>query len=45
MSGCSKQVFIALSSFNKSLATKCVSFNNEPCTIRAFLIYLNPVEL
>ena len=39
-----KQVFIVLLSFSKSLAIKCVSLNNEPCTIRPFLIDLNPVE-
>ena len=39
-----KQVFIALC-FSKSLATKCVSLNNEPRMIRAFLIDLNPFEL
>ena len=39
-----KQVFIALLSFSRSLATKCVSLNNEPCMIRANLIDLNPVE-
>ena len=40
-----KQVFIALLSFNKSLATTCVSCNNEPCMIRPFLIDLSPVKL
>ena len=40
-----KQVFIALLSFSKSLATKSVSLNNEPCMIRPFLIDLNPAEL
>ena len=39
-----KQVFIVLLSFSKSLAIKCVSLNNKPCTIRPFLIDLNPVE-
>ena len=38
-------MFIALLSFIGSLATKCVSFNNELCFIRLTLIYLNPVEL
>ena len=28
-----------------SLATKCMSLNNEPCMIRPTLIDLNPVEL
>ena len=42
-----KQVFIVLLNFNGSLATKCVSQNNEPFTIRPTLIHLNltPVEL
>ena len=40
-----KQVFIVLSSFSESLATKCVSLNNKPCVIRPILIDLNPVEL
>ena len=39
-----KQVFIALLSFGESLATKCVSLNNEPCMIRPTLIELNTVE-
>ena len=39
-----KQVFIALLSFGESLATKCVSLNNEPCIIRPTLIELNTVE-
>ena len=33
---------IALS-FSESLATKCVSLNNEPCMARPTLIDLNPV--
>ena len=40
-----KQLFIAFLSFIRSLPTKCVSLNNEPCMIRPFLIDLNPVEL
>ena len=41
-----KRVFIiALLSFSGSLATKCMSLNNEPCVIRPNLIDLNPVEL
>ena len=40
-----KQVFITLLTFSRSLATKCVSLNNESCMIRPFLIDLNPVEL
>ena len=39
-----KQVFIGLC-FGRSLATKCVSLNNEPRTIRPTLIDLNPIEL
>ena len=34
-----------LLSFIKSLATKCVSLDNEPYVIRPFLNNLNPVEL
>ena len=40
-----KQVFIVLLSFRRSLATKCVSFNNEPCMIRPTLVDLNRVDL
>ena len=40
-----KQVFIALLSFSRSLTTKCMFLNNEPCTVRDSLINLNPVEL
>ena len=40
-----KQVFILLLSFSGSLATKCVSLNDEPCMVRPTLIDLNPVEL
>ena len=40
-----KQVFIVLLSFSRSLATKCVSFNNEPCMIRPTLVDLNRVDL
>ena len=40
-----KQVFIAWLSFSRSLATKCVSFNNKPVIIRPTLIDLNSVEL
>ena len=40
-----KQVSIRLSSFSRSLATKCVSLNNEPCMSIPFLFNLNPVEL
>ena len=41
-----KKLFIGLLSFNGSLATKCMSLNNEQCkTTRLTLIDLNPVEL
>ena len=40
-----KQVFIALLSFSRSLATKCVSLNTKPCMTRPFLFVLNPFEL
>ena len=40
-----KQVFLVLLSFCSSLATKCVSLNDEPCIARPNLIVLNPVEL
>ena len=40
-----KQVFITLLSFSGSLATKCVSLNNEPCTARPTLSDLNLIEL
>ena len=40
-----KQVFIILLSFSSSLATKCVSLNDEPCIVRSTIIDLNPVEL
>ena len=36
-------MFIALS-FSGSLATKCVSLNNDSCMARPALIDLNPVE-
>ena len=39
-----KQVFLVLLSFCSSLATKCVSLNDEPCIARPNLIVLNPVE-
>ena len=45
MFGLIKQVFIALLSFSKSLAIKCVSLNNKICMIRLTLINLNSVEL
>ena len=40
-----KQVFLVLLSFSSSLATKCLSFNDEPCIVRPTLVDLNPVEL
>ena len=40
-----KQVFIVLVSFSESLATKCVSLNDETCMVRPTLIDLNPIEL
>ena len=39
-----KQVFIALSSFSGSLATKIMS-SNEPCMTSPTLIDFNPIEL
>ena len=38
-----KQKFIALLNFIVSLATKCISLNDEPCIARP-VIYLNPKE-
>ena len=38
-------MFITLLGFSKSLATKCVSLNNEPCMMKPFLIDLDPIEL
>ena len=40
-----KQVFIVLLSFSSSLATKCVSLNDQPYMVRSTFIDLNPVEL
>ena len=40
-----KQVFIGLLSFHGSLATKCMSLNNEQCKTRLTFVDLNPVEL
>ena len=31
--------------FSGSLATKCMSLNNEPYMVRPTHIYLNPIEL
>ena len=39
------KVFIALLNFSRSLKTRCVSLDNESCTIRPTLIDSNPVEL
>ena len=39
--GLIEQVFIELLSLSGSLATKCVSLNNEPCMIRPTLTDLN----
>ena len=40
-----KQMFIALLSFTGSLATKCVSLDNEPCMTGPTLIDSNSIEL
>ena len=40
-----KQVLITLLKFSESLATKCVSLNNEPCMVMYILIDLNRNEL
>ena len=40
-----KQVFIALLSFSRYLARKCVSLSNELCLTRRTLIDINPAEL
>ena len=45
MFGLIKQVFIVLLSFCKSLATKCLFLNDEPCMVRPTLIDMNHVEL
>ena len=44
MFGLVKQVFIAVLSFNGSLATKFMPLNNEQCMIKPTLIDLNRVE-
>ena len=36
-----QQVFIVLPSFSQSLATKCMSLNNEQCKVRLTLTDLN----
>ena len=38
-------MFIVSLNFSISLATKCVSLDDEPCMIRPTLLDLNPVEL
>ena len=38
-------MFSVLLKFSKSLATKCVPLNNEPCIPIPILVDLNPVEL
>ena len=40
-----KQTFIALLSFNGSLATKCISFNNKWCLAITTLIEINGNKL
>ena len=45
MFGFIKQAFIVLLSFSRSLATKYISLNNEPCLARPTLIDLNSDEL
>ena len=40
-----KQVFIVLSSFSGSLATKFVSLNNEPLMIMVTFVDSNSIEL
>lgn len=39
-----KQAFTALLSFNRSLVTKCVLLNDEPCITRPAVIDLNSVD-
>ena len=38
-------MFIALLDFSRSLTTKCISLNDEPCIVRPTLTDLSPVEL
>ena len=49
MTGFIKQTFIVLVvvllGVSGSLATKCVSMNNQSCMVRPTLIYVNPDEL
>ena len=44
MFGLLKQVLCALSSFSRSLATKCLSLNNQSYITRPTLTDLNPDE-
>ena len=39
-----KQMFIDLLSFSRSLGTKCLSLSNEGCMASPTLINLNPIE-
>ena len=39
-----KKMLIGLLRFSRSLATKCMSLNNEQCKPKLFIIDLNPVE-
>ena len=45
MSSLIKQLLILLLSFSSSLATKCLSLNDEPCMVRPTLIDLNTANL
>ena len=40
-----KQVFIVLLTSSSSLATKCLSSNDEPCMVRSILTDLNLAEV
>ena len=40
-----KLVFTGLLSFGGSLATKCMSLNNEPSMVRSTLVDLSPAKL
>ena len=40
-----KQVLVILLSFSSSLATKCLSLNDEACMAKPTVIDLNPIEL
>ena len=39
-----KQEYTGVLPFSRSLATKCMSLNNEPCLARATLIDINPIK-